>query len=112
MTTNINDFGTRQFLLKNLYWKTETELAWRFNIDVISKNINEVGKESDFEEVITIPTMFVRGEKSGYINDDDIEMLSETFSNLTVKTIANAGHWIHAEQPQAFYEVVMEFLKQ
>lgn len=111
MAANITDFGTRQFLLKNLYWKTDTELAWRFNLDVISKNINEVGKANNFESFIDIPTMFMRGERSGYITDDDIDLLSETFTKLTVKTIVNAGHWIHAEQPQAFYEAVMGFLK-
>ena len=101
----------QHYLWKNLYWKTDAELAWRFNLDVISKNINEVGKANSFDNFIAVPTMFVRGEKSGYITNDDIDLLSETFTNLSVKTVTNAGHWIHAEQPQAFYEVVMEFLK-
>ena len=32
----ITDFGTRQFLLKSLFWKTPEQLAFRFNLQVFN----------------------------------------------------------------------------
>lgn len=107
----INDFGTKQFLLKNLYWKDDNKLAWRFNLDVIANNIEKVGETFEVEsKTINVPTLFLRGEKAKYILDEDIPQIKKIFPNAEVKTIANAGHWIHAEQPKAFYNAVMEFI--
>ena len=38
MTEFIQDYGTKQFLLKNLYWidSLNNKLAWRFNLKVIT----------------------------------------------------------------------------
>jgi esterase len=53
----------------------------------------------------------MRGEKSNYIKDEDWKDILRMFPNAELKTIAGAGHWIQAEQPQAFLESLMEFLK-
>lgn len=108
----IRDLGTKQFLLKNLYWLEDKKLSWRFNLDVIAKNIEKVGETFEIgNNQINVPALFLRGEKSKYILDEDIPQIKKVFPNSEVKTIANAGHWIHAEQPEAFYTAVMEFIK-
>jgi pimeloyl-ACP methyl ester carboxylesterase len=33
------------------------------------------------------------------------------FRQATLETIPNAGHWLHAENPQLFFEIVQQFLK-
>lgn len=113
LSEGITDFGTKQFLLKNLYWKEgeKERLAWRFNLDVIARDIDVVSEALEVSGKINVPTLFLRGSKSHYIPDEDIPLIKELFSGSEITTIANAGHWLHAEQPQAFFDAVMEFLK-
>lgn len=106
----IFDLSTRQFLLKNLYWVEPTKLAFRFNLEVISKNIDEVGAEIKFTSPFYQHTLFIRGDQSNYILDSDFEQIVTIFPNAQVKTIENSGHWVHAENPLAFLKVVKAFL--
>jgi esterase len=106
----INDNGTRQFLLKNIYWKTNGEMDWRFNLDIINKEIENVGKAIQADDHCEIPTLFIRGERSDYILDSDLELIKEIFPRSYIETIPNAGHWIHAEQPQSFLKCIMDFI--
>lgn len=108
----IEAVGTKQFLLKNLYWKNvnEQQLAWRFNLQVISKNIDETGKEILSSPPLQLPTLFLRGEKSNYITDADFTTIKNDFPLAKILTIKNAGHWIHADNPKEFLQSVMEFV--
>ncbi|MEO8147904.1 MAG: alpha/beta fold hydrolase [Bacteroidia bacterium] len=110
LSEKISDFGTKQFLLKNLFWKTDTQLAWRFNLDAIEKNIDEVGKQTVSDNKFEKPTLFIRGEKSKYILDEDLIEIKNLFPNSKLITAPNAGHWVHADAPQWFLENVSEFL--
>ncbi|MDQ3047489.1 MAG: alpha/beta fold hydrolase [Bacteroidota bacterium] len=107
----ISDNGTRQFLLKNIYWKEETVLDWRFNLKVISEQIQNVGEPTPDESSSDVETLFVRGEKSDYVTDDDLQLIQEIFPKCMVETIPAAGHWVHAEKPAAFFECVLRFIK-
>lgn len=108
----ISDFGTKQFLLKNIYWREDEtkQMAWRFNLATITKEYDNVG--------VTIPdgssnvtALFVRGEKSNYVLDSDLATIKSHFPNYRLETITNSGHWVHAEQPEAFFNCVLEFIK-
>lgn len=111
LNTYITDFGTKQFLLKNIYWKENGELAWRFNLDVIIKKIENIGEATPNENSCNTPTLFIRGEKSNYILDEDLDMIHEVFPRSMLETISDAGHWVHAEKPKAFYDCVINFIK-
>jgi pimeloyl-ACP methyl ester carboxylesterase len=107
----ISDFGTKQFLLKNIYWKEDEtkQMAWRFNLKVITAEYNNISvRVPDFRSDTT--TLFIRGEKSNYISDEDEKDIASRFSNYQLKTIANSGHWVHAEQPEAFFNCVIDFI--
>ena len=56
-------------------------------------------------------TLFLRGDKSEYIGNQDESIIKSHFPNSEIKTIENAGHWLHAENPTDFYQNVMHFLK-
>jgi pimeloyl-ACP methyl ester carboxylesterase len=111
LNTYITDFGTKQFLLKNIYWKENGELAWRFNLDVIIKQIENIGEATPTENSCNTPTLFIRGEKSNYILNADLDMIHELFPRSMLETISDAGHWVHAEKPKAFYDCVINFIK-
>lgn len=105
----ISDFGTKQFLLKNVYWKTPVQLSFRFNLPVFNDKISEIGTALPFENHFDKPALFLRGEKSDYILDSDFETILHHFPLAIIKTIPNAGHWLHAENPNAFYCEVEKF---
>ena len=110
LAKGIPDFGTRQFLLKNLYRNDSGGFSWRFNLEAISAQISEVGKAMP-GSIVETPTLFVRGAKSKYITDQDQRDIAHQFTNVRFETISDAGHWLHAEQPEAFGKVVLDFLQ-
>ncbi len=105
----VPEFGIQQFLLKNLYWIEKGKLAWRMNIPVIVQNMKVILGNIPNETSET-PSLFLRGEKSNYILEDDFDQISEIFTNSTFETIYNAGHWLHAENPIDFFSIVSEFI--
>lgn len=112
MNEYIPDFGTRQFLLKNIYWKDNTNniMDWRFNLKVIDKEYTNIGIEVP-NGSSEIETLFIRGEKSNYITEKDLPEMEKRFPNYKLLTIYGAGHWIHAEKPNEFFDAVIEFTK-
>lgn len=108
---SLKDEGTIQFLLKNLYWKTETKLDWRFGLKEIEANIDEVGKALPSAPPILTPVLFLKGERSGYISREDEMEIQTRFSNVEIATVPSAGHWLHAENPKVFLEMTTAFLK-
>jgi pimeloyl-ACP methyl ester carboxylesterase len=106
----IPDFGTRQFLLKNLYWQEPGQLAFRFNLAVFNKKITEIGVSLPADLVFEKPTLFIRGGNSNYILDEDFEAIKVQFPNAIFETIPNAGHWLHAENPALFYQLSLSYL--
>jgi pimeloyl-ACP methyl ester carboxylesterase len=56
------------------------------------------------------PVLFIRGDQSDYVLQEDIELIRKLFPLAQLVTIKNAGHWLHAEQPANFLSVVKSFL--
>lgn len=108
LSRHIDSEGIKQFLLKNLYWKDKTTLEWRMNVKVLEKKMEEILAAVPEIEVM-IPTLFIRGELSNYILEEDYEDLERIFPDLEIKTIKGAGHWVHAEAPEDFLETLLGF---
>ncbi len=108
MSAHIDSEGVMQFLLKNLYWKEKGKLAWRMNVEVLERDMPEILKALPEGEVFT-PTLFIRGELSNYIREEDFESLENRFLDARIVTIEGAGHWVHAESPEEFSEAVLSF---
>ncbi len=104
--------GVRQFLLKNL-WRNpakNNEFDWRINVPVIAKNIDVVGHELENEKSVSKPILFIRGAESHYIQPEDERKIWELFPNYELETIEGAGHWVQADKPQEFIEVLSRFV--
>ena len=102
--------AVRQFLLKNLYRKDEGGFGWRFNLPLLTSDMANVGKEIVSEKPVETPALFMRGDKSDYILDEDWDGILKLFPHAQLATIKNSGHWIQAEQPKAFVKTLIEFL--
>ena len=111
MDEYIKDFGTKQFLLKNIYWKDSNAnlMDWRFNLKTITDSYENVcvGVPSFTSEV---KTLIIKGEYSHYISDADREDLKKRFPHSTLVVLNGAGHWVHAEKPKEFFETVLMFI--
>ena len=107
----IPDFGTRQFLMKNLYWVEPGQLAFRFNLLVFNVKIETIGEALPEGNHFDKPTLFIRGGNSKYILDTDLPEIQKHFPNIELATIPNVGHWLHAENPKLFFEETARFLK-
>lgn len=107
----IPDTGTRLFLLKNLFWKSKAKLALRMNLEVLKEKIDEIGAPLPPGLRYNGSTLFIKGEKSGYISDEDVDVIQLHFPKASISTIAGAGHWVHAEKMEEFYGEVSEFIR-
>lgn len=104
------DPPSAQFLLKNLYRTEEGTMAWRFNLPVIAKNIEQVGLALPEQATYHGPSLFLHGGRSPYVLAEDHATIFHHFPNAHIQTIPNAGHWIHADQPESMYQMVLDFI--
>lgn len=111
LKTHIPDFGTRQFLLKNLARNAENSFEWRFNLETIAQKIEEVGKALE-RQIVATPSLFYKGGKSRYILEEDKPSILEVFPNAQFKTMEGAGHWMHAENPQEMIATILKWISE
>ena len=110
LTKYISDFGTRQFLLKNLYWEQKNRLGWRFNLEVLANNIIPISQYSIAKGEFKKETLFIAGLKSDYIVQDYFPQIKAKFPAYQLEVIEGAGHWVHAEKMNEFSKMVLNFL--
>ncbi len=99
----------RQFLLQNLDYDGEA-YTWRVNLDAIRAHYDELTATLPAAPTYEGPALFVRGGESDYVADADMGGIRERFPNAELVTIEGAGHWVHADAPDALAEVVIDFL--
>lgn len=107
----VKEKGVRQFLLKNLDRNDQGGYEWKINLPVISEKIEKVGEAIQSDSSFEKPVLFINGANSGYLQKKDEEQIYRLFPETTIQTIEGAGHWVHAEKPEAFSQVVQAFIK-
>ena len=110
LSKHVDDFVVRQFLLKNLYWVCPGVLGLRLNLKILMENVNEIGESLPSNLTVNTETLFLKGDRSEYISDKDINLIGNQFEKFSVKTIPNSGHWLHAENPEDFFTEILNFL--
>jgi esterase len=110
LANHIPDFGTRQFLMKSLNWEEPGQLAFRFNLKVFNQTIDQIGSALSDHLIFNKSTLFLRGGDSNYILDEDFVGIKQHFPKAEIVTISNAGHWLHAENPQDFFQATISAL--
>lgn len=103
----------RSFILSNLVsvpgkgkgpkWR------WRCNINVISEYVSDIRGYPDSTPVSNVETLFLYGGKSDYMTPARVQQSRELFSAASFKVIEDAGHIVHFEQPELFYDAVRNF---
>ncbi|RLD68682.1 MAG: alpha/beta hydrolase [Bacteroidetes bacterium] len=112
----IKNIRIRQFLLKNIHRDKDNSLSWGLNVEALYNGLDEILNGMDTglyhtgDAITGFPVLFIRGANSKYILDGDIERIETIFPYAELKTIDNAGHWLHAEQPQKLVSLIEDFL--
>lgn len=112
MLNYLPDFGTRQFLLKNIYWKDSDAnlMDWRFNLNAITKNYDAIMVTAP-EFISSTPALIIKGGNSNYVLASDEADYRTRFPKSQFVRLEGSGHWVHAEKPKEFFEAVLRFIK-
>ena len=106
----ISQKKVRQFLLKNIKRNKSGEFYWGLNINALKSNLHLLLDriESNNRSFLG-PVLIISGKNSGYIQQEDYNEFQRVFPNAEFAEF-NAGHWIHAEQPDKLIDKLLEFL--
>jgi len=111
LSAKIPDQGELLFILKNLYRKEDNSYGLKLNLVAIESNYHEIIGGIDIETPINTPTCFIKGERSRYILPEDETMIKNQFTNVHFISVANAGHWVHAENMPGFLDALRSCLE-
>ena len=81
------------------------------NLPIIYRDYAQILAPPSEADPFEGPTLFIRGEQSRYVRDEDILHIQELFPRSTLQTVPNASHWVHADQPEVLNGMVMDFLE-
>jgi pimeloyl-ACP methyl ester carboxylesterase len=110
LSEKIPDPTTVQFLLKNL-GREEQGLSWKMNLPALTVNYNKIVGGIDESRQFEGDTLFIAGERSNYITVEDHDKLRKMFPRAIFVKVKDAGHWVHADTPDAFFQTVIQFLE-
>ncbi|MGQ4879801.1 alpha/beta fold hydrolase [Billgrantia sp. LNSP4103-1] len=105
----VEDRATRLFLATNLERADNGELTLRLGLDQIEAGYDDIMQAPDGEGAYAGPSLVLRGAASHYVPDSALPRLKQVLPEARLVTL-QAGHWLHAEQPEAFQAAVNEFL--
>jgi pimeloyl-ACP methyl ester carboxylesterase len=106
----VPEAAIRSFLLQNLRFETNPP-SWRIGLDEIAAAMPEIEafappQGARFEGA----TLAMAGALSPYIRAEDHAAFRALFPHMGFASIAKAGHWLHAENPEGFMAALQEFL--
>ena len=106
MREHINEEGVIQFLLKSY-----VDGEWRFNVPVLWEQYPHiVGWEAI--PAWDHPALFIPGGNSPYVTEAYRADLLAQFPQARAHVIAGAGHWVHAEKPEAVLRAIRRYLNE
>lgn len=103
--------SVRMFLMKNVFRKKDGTYAFRFNLDALDRDYNNLVSNNLPDMQFEKPTLFLGGENSSYILPEDHAQILHYFPQAKIDYVSNASHWLHAENPEEFYQKTLSFLK-
>jgi len=98
-----------QFVLKNII-RTDEGFVWKLNPGALVRNIGNVMPELKTPSRYTKPALFIRGGASDFVLPKDEPAIYEHFPNARIETMEGASHWLHADNPEKFARLVIEFI--
>ena len=101
---------TRQFLLKSVERNAHGAFRWRMNLQAIANNYGRLCESLGPDRACARPALFIRGGQSDFLLRDDFDSIRPLFPQAQFQTLAQAGHWVHADAPRPFARAALDFL--
>ena len=105
----VPDRGIRAFLLQSLVFE-EGKGRWLLNLPVLREHMSEFVGFPKMDAPFEKPALFVGGAESDYVSAEGRSEIQRLFPRSRVVMLKGAGHWLHADQPEAFAKTVSAFL--
>lgn len=109
LAEHVDDKALRGFLLQNLEIGSDGA-TWRLNLAALDAYMDEISGFPDLSQTYEGPALFLEGGESDYLDDAHWPATVARFPNAERRTIAGAGHWPHAEKPDAVVAAIEDFL--
>ncbi len=110
LAPSLPDAAVRRFLLKNLAARPDGAFYWQPNLDALDQEYPRIAEALAGGRLYAGPTLVLRGERSAYVQPGDEALLRALFPHAVLATVPGAGHWVHAEAPEAFARQALPFL--
>lgn len=111
MNEILHDDKVVQFLMKNLSRKKTGGFEWKMNLSLLYKKYQNILLPIHFDQPCMTETCFIRGENSNYISNEDFKEILKVIPKASLITIPHAGHWVHADQPNELFRVILDFIR-
>lgn len=109
LARSVGEPGIRNFLLTNLV-RGDQGLGWSLNLDAIARAMADLADFPDIDGQYDGPALFLAGGRSPYVPEQVEGAITALFPKAEIRRIPEAGHWVHAEAPQAFIKELKRFL--
>lgn len=109
ISEEVPDRTVRQFLLQNLR-RSGDHWHWAANLDLLGDSLHQVGGWVPIQAEYRGQVFWVTGGRSPYVLDEHVAPMRELFPRMAQVTLKRAGHWVHADDPEAFLVVCRRFL--
>jgi len=98
----------RQFLLKS-FQRNDDGFDFLYDVNNLYDNYGLISGWPDIDAIYPEKTLFIKGELSSYIDSQNVTLIAPLFPNANLETIQGTGHWLHAEKPDEFNHLVINF---
>jgi pimeloyl-ACP methyl ester carboxylesterase len=111
LAAKVDDPALRAFLLQSLDLKAPGGAAWRLNLEALAANMETVLGWPDLgDRRFAGPALFLAGARSGHVRPAHHPAIRASFPAAVLARLRGAGHWLHADRPEAFARTVAAFL--
>ncbi len=112
LAASISSAPVRGYLLQNLAHDRIGGWRWRVNLEALAQSLEALlGFPESAGMQFPGAVLFLYGSRSDYVTGEGLPRIRALFPLARLRTIPNAGHWVYADQPEAFVAAVDGFLK-
>lgn len=109
LRAQVPDDSVRLFLLQNL--RRRGGWHWQPNLGMLGDSLDEIGAWPEVDAVpYRGPVLWLTGARSSYVRDEHLEPMRRLFPSVRQVVVPDAGHWVHADQPQVVIDALLEFV--
>ncbi|KAG5314194.1 ABHDB protein, partial [Acromyrmex insinuator] len=112
LSKSIKSNSMRQFILTNLVEADAGKYKWRVNLPVLEQAFStQIAVFPNIgSKIYDGPTLFIGGANSDYIQAKDHDAIKKLFTKAEFHYIDGASHWVHADKPSEFIELLATFI--